>query len=54
MTRRFEWYFAALEAAGFLVERLRETELPGHAVAEARHRRRQRVPLSLHTRALRP
>lgn len=52
--RPIQWYFAALEAAGFLVERLRETDVPEQAVTEPRQRRWQRLPLFLHVRALRP
>ena len=52
--RPIQWYFAALESAGFLVERLRETDFPEHAVTESRNRRWQRVPVFLHVRALRP
>jgi ubiquinone/menaquinone biosynthesis C-methylase UbiE len=52
--RPIQWYFAALEAAGFLVERLRETEIPEAARTEDRQRRWQRLPLFLHVRALRP
>ena len=52
--RPIQWYFAALESAGFLVERLRETELPEHAVTEPRNRRWQRLPLFLHIRAVKP
>jgi ubiquinone/menaquinone biosynthesis C-methylase UbiE len=52
--RPIQWYFEALEAAGFLVERLRETEVPEQAVSEARQRRWQRLPLFLHIRAVKP
>ena len=52
--RPIHWYFAALEAAGFLVERLRETDVPEKAVTESRQRRWQRLPLFLHVRAVRP
>jgi ubiquinone/menaquinone biosynthesis C-methylase UbiE len=52
--RPIEWYFAALEAAGFLVESLRETPVPESAVTEERQRRWQRLPLFLHVRAVRP
>ena len=52
--RPIEWYFGALEAAGFLVERLRETPVPEPAVTEPRQRRWQRLPLFLHVRAVRP
>jgi SAM-dependent methyltransferase len=52
--RPIQWYFAALESAGFLVERLRETNVPEDAVTVARQRRWQRLPLFLHVRAVRP
>ena len=52
--RPIEWYFAALEAAGFLVESLRETPVPESAVTEERQRRWQRLPLFLHVRTVRP
>jgi SAM-dependent methyltransferase len=51
--RSLESYFSALEAAGFLVEALREPELPDHAVVLERSRRWQRIPLFLHWRARR-
>lgn len=61
MTMTFEsehrpvgWYFAALASAGFLVERLRETDIPEDCITEPRSRRWQRLPLFLHIRALRP
>ena len=52
--RPIQWYCAALESAGFLLERLRETEIPDAAVAKERQRRWQRLPLFLHIRAVRP
>jgi hypothetical protein len=52
--RPIQWYVAALEAAGLLVERLRETDAPEDAITEPRQRRWQRLPLFLHIRALRP
>jgi ubiquinone/menaquinone biosynthesis C-methylase UbiE len=52
--RPIQWYFSALESAGFLVERLRETEVPESAVTRPHHRRWQRLPLFLHLRAVRP
>ncbi len=52
--RPIQWYFAALEAAGFLVERLRETDIPEAARTEDRQRRWQRLPLFLHVRAIKP
>ncbi|MBV9565248.1 MAG: methyltransferase domain-containing protein [Bradyrhizobium sp.] len=48
-----ESYFLALEQAGFLVEALREPELPDHALVSEASRRWQRVPLFLHLRARR-
>jgi SAM-dependent methyltransferase len=47
-------YFSALEEAGFLIEALRETGIPEHAIASEPSRRWQRVPLFLHVRARRP
>ena len=47
-------YFSALEEAGFLVEALRETGIPEHAIVADASRRWQRVPLFLHVRARRP
>ena len=52
--RPIGWYFDALEAAGFLVERLRETAVPDSAAIHPRQRRWQRLPLFLHVRAVRP
>jgi SAM-dependent methyltransferase len=52
--RPIEWYFEALESAGFLVERLRETDVPESAVTEPRQARWQRLPLFLHVRAVKP
>jgi SAM-dependent methyltransferase len=52
--RPIGWYFSALESAGFLVERLRETDIPEWAFTEPRHPRWQRLPLFLHIRAVRP
>jgi SAM-dependent methyltransferase len=54
MHRPLQWYFAALESAGFLVERLRETDVPEEAVTGAHQRRWQRLPLFLHIRAVKP
>jgi SAM-dependent methyltransferase len=48
-----ESYFVALEAAGFLVETLRESRVPDHAVDSDAKRRWQRLPLFLHLRARR-
>jgi len=48
-----EEYTEALEAAGFLIERLREPAAPPAAVAaRASYRRWQRVPMFLHIRAV--
>jgi SAM-dependent methyltransferase len=52
--RPLESYFMALEEAGLLVETLRETRIPDHAVVLERSRRWQRLPLFLHLRARRP
>jgi SAM-dependent methyltransferase len=51
--RSFESYFGALEAAGFLVEALREPEIPDDALVTERSARWQRIPLFLHLRARR-
>lgn len=51
--RPLQDYFAALEAAGFLVEALRETAIPEHAIERDSSRRWQRLPLFLHVRARR-
>jgi SAM-dependent methyltransferase len=47
-------YFSALEEAGFLIEALRETGIPEHAIVSEVSRRWQRLPLFLHVRARRP
>jgi hypothetical protein len=47
-------YFSALEEAGFLIEALRETGIPEHAIASEASRRWQRLPLFLHVRPRRP
>ena len=52
--RPIGWYFDALASAGFLVERLRETDIPEQAMRAPQNARRQRIPLFLHVRALRP
>ena len=52
--RPIGWYFAALESAGFLVERLREMGVPESAVRVPSNRRWQRLPLFLHVRAVKP
>ncbi|MEQ9330223.1 class I SAM-dependent methyltransferase [Thalassobaculum sp.] len=51
--RPLQDYFAALEAAGLVVERLREPSTPEHAIAAETDRRWQRVPLFLHIRSRR-
>jgi SAM-dependent methyltransferase len=51
--RSLESYFSALEEAGFLIETLKEPEIPDHAFVSASSRRWQRVPLFLHLRARR-
>jgi SAM-dependent methyltransferase len=52
--RSVGWYVDALEAAGFLVERLRESDVPESTVTRPSQRRWQRLPLFLHIRAVRP
>jgi SAM-dependent methyltransferase len=52
--RPIGWYFAALESAGFLVERLRETDIPDKAVKLPRSARWRRMPIFLHVRAVKP
>jgi SAM-dependent methyltransferase len=52
--RPLEAYFLALEAAGLLVEALREPRIPEHAITSEASRRWQRLPLFLHIRAYRP
>jgi SAM-dependent methyltransferase len=52
--RPLEAYFSAMEEAGFLVEALRETGIPEHAIEQDSSRRWQRLPLFLHVRARRP
>ena len=52
--RPIGWYFEALTAAGFVVERLREVAVPDEAVGAPRHLRWQRLPIFLHIRAIRP
>jgi SAM-dependent methyltransferase len=44
-------YVAALSGAGFVVERLRETDVPESGIVRPRSRRWQRIPLFLHLRA---
>jgi SAM-dependent methyltransferase len=43
--RPLESYFLALEEAGLLVEAVRETRIPDHAIVLERSRRWQRLPL---------
>jgi SAM-dependent methyltransferase len=50
--RPLQAYAAALEEAGFVIERLREPALPERAIRAPRHRRWQRLPMFLHLRAV--
>ncbi len=53
--RPIEAYSRALEAAGLLIEAIREAGAPDSVVAAAPGQRRwQRIPLSLHLRAVKP
>jgi len=52
--RPLQSYFQALEAAGFLIEMLREPSVPEAIVTRDSSRRWLRVPLFLHLRCLRP
>jgi hypothetical protein len=53
--RPIEAYSRALEAAGLLIEAIREPKAPDALVADAPGKRRwQRIPLSLHLRAVKP
>jgi SAM-dependent methyltransferase len=53
--RPLETYSLALEAAGLLVEAIREPKAPDDLVArQPTHRRWQRIPLFLHLRAVKP
>jgi SAM-dependent methyltransferase len=53
--RPIEAYSRALEAAGLLIEAIRETRAPDAVVAAAPGQRRwQRIPMSLHLRAVKP
>lgn len=53
--RPIEAYSRALEAAGLLIEAIREVRAPDAMVAAAPGQRRwQRIPLSLHLRAVKP
>ena len=51
--RSLEGYFSTLEAGGFVVEALREPEIPDHALVSEGSLRWQRIPLFLHWRARR-
>ncbi|MGJ5075309.1 class I SAM-dependent methyltransferase [Bradyrhizobium oligotrophicum] len=52
--RPLQSYFAALEAAGFLFEALREPSIPEATITRDSSRRWLRLPLFLHLRCLRP
>jgi SAM-dependent methyltransferase len=52
--RSIEAYARALEAAGFLIEALREHPVPDHGFSHPESRRWQRLPLFLHVRAVKP
>jgi SAM-dependent methyltransferase len=52
--RPLETYAEAMSDAGFLIERLREPPVPGHALRTAHGRRWQRLPMFLHLLALKP
>jgi hypothetical protein len=53
--RPLEAYGRALEAAGFLIEAIREPRAPDSFVAgDSAQRRWQRIPLFLHIRAVKP
>jgi len=53
--RPIEAYNRALEAAGLLIEAIRETRAPDAVVAaKPGNRRWQRIPLFLHVRAVKP
>jgi SAM-dependent methyltransferase len=53
--RPLEAYSRALEAAGLLIEAIREARVPDQSVAEnPASRRWQRIPLFLHLRAVKP
>ena len=54
MHRSIESYFSALEAAGLLVESLREPAVPSYAITSETQKRWQRIPLFLHVRARLP
>lgn len=50
--RPIQSYIDAIAGAGLLVERLRETDVPGSGIVRPRSRRWQRIPLFLHLRAV--
>ena len=52
--RPIQAYVDALADSGFVLERLRETDVPDAAIRRPRSRRWQRIPLFLHMRALKP
>jgi hypothetical protein len=53
--RPLEAYSRALEAAGLLIEAIRELRVPDEVVADNPNGRRwQRIPLFLHVRAVKP
>ena len=53
--RPLEAYSQALEAAGLLIEAIREPRAPEELVAHQPHKRRwQRIPMLLHLRAIKP
>jgi hypothetical protein len=53
--RPLEAYSQALEAAGLLIEAIREPRAPEELVANQPHKRRwQRIPMLLHLRAIKP
>lgn len=51
--RSLESYFSPLEESGFVVEALREPDIPDHALVSEGSLRWQRIPLFLHWRARR-
>lgn len=52
--RPLQAYVETLADAGFVIERIRETDVPDDAITLPRSRRWQRLPLFLHIRALMP
>lgn len=52
--RPLQAYTEAIADAGLLIERIRETATPEHAITSPHGRRWQRLPLFLHVRALKP